>query len=294
MKIIKACLFLFGLSFSELSSGELMACISRQPNQSSKEAVEKFEQSQGLKVREKEILIRLVLAESLNTNYFLDPKCVDQGPLITKGIAWGAMNRVRLGRREWDSVRKTVFAANQFAPAVSNLSIFADLFTCPTLVEQSENQMNELMHEQKKRFEAFAKKTKRADLYEKYIPLTLQFAKSAADEAFEGNPEKNPFTAAKVQWPVINFYYPLSDDVKYGNPDWNRCNQPLDNIEIDGKRLDPYCIRFFHSEQVRRTRCTASGEAKLFKKKKARKPGPKVNQDRNKPYFFSALLTYTQ
>lgn len=264
---------LFFFSYSHAQATDVFACIPRTSAQSSKEAVQQLEQSQGTKLGEKDLLTRLVFAETLNTNYFLNPKCAEQGPLIAKAIAWGVMNRVRSsGRTDWNSVRKAAFASHQFAPAVSAKSIFSDLFTCPTLLKQSMGQMNEKMSEQKNRFVGYAKKINRMEAYEKYVPLTFKYAKSAVEDAFSYDAGHNPFLLAKVPSPVLNFYYPLSDDAKYGDPDWNRCNQPLDNIDIDGKRLNPECVRFFHEKQVNNTRCPASEKKAPKKPTRASKP----------------------
>lgn len=253
---MKSLIALFIYCLSLVVSAEPIVCIPRQPQQNSKEAVEIFEKSQGGNLRDQEILVRLVFAETLNTNYFLDHKCEEQGPLIAKAIAWGTMNRVRSGNVAWNSTRKTAFAPFQFPPAISETSVFADLFTCPTLLQQ--NQMNEQMAAQKHRFLVFAERTKRTAAYEKFIPRTLEYAKVAAEEAIGGTIEQNPFLQAGITSSVQNFYYPLSDDVKYGNPNWNKCNQPLDNIYIDGQKLESYCIRFFSIKQIQSTRCTSS------------------------------------
>lgn len=245
----------------------------KEVKQSSKEAVQQFEQTKNIKLSDKEILTRLILAETLNTNYFLDPQCQDQGDIIAKAIAWGAMNRVRSGRSDWNTARKTAFADQQFAPAISPYSIFADIFTCPTLLQQDAKDMSQ----QKTRYINYVTKLNRLADYQKYIPLTLQYARAAADEAFNYSTDKNPFILAKIASPVENFYYPLSDDVKWGNPDWNRCNQPLDNIEIDGKKLKPYCIRFFHKAQINSTkRCPASVSDTKKKKVDLKKTKPKT------------------
>lgn len=259
MRMMIATLLSFYLiSVGNALASDVFACIPRTPNQSSKEAVEHLEQSQGTKLTEKDLLTRLVFAETLSTNYFLDPQCDGQGASIAKAIAWGVMNRVRMGNPNWNSVRKAAFAPNQFAPAISSKSIFSDLFTCPNLLQQDETRMNERIKEQKNRFENHAKKINREIFYSKYIPMTFKFAKAATEEAFHGGIDKNPFVKSGVPSPVLNFYYPLSDDVKDLNPDWNRCNQPLDKVDIDGTRLNPHCARFFHQMQLQRTRCLAS------------------------------------
>ena len=282
MMIVSLAFYL--LVISEVQANDVFACIPRDKSASSKDAVEQLEQSQGTKLTDKDILTRLVFAETLNTNYFLNEKCESQGPIIAKAIAWGAMNRVRMSNNSnWNSARKTAFAAHQFAPAISHLSIFADLFTCPNLLQQDSSRMNEKMKEQRNRFENYSKKIGRDIIYSKYVPLTFKYAKAAAEEAFHSGPDKNPFIMAQTPSPVLNFYYPLSDDVKYGNPDWNRCNKPLDNVDIDGVRLNPDCIRFFHAQQIARTRCVATdgdkaviSPKKVSKAKKAGKAKPKI------------------
>jgi hypothetical protein len=78
-----------------------------------------------------EVLARLVHAEAISTGH-------PEDPLVHHGIAWGAMNRVRLAavsataaRSYGVGVRGVVFKSGQFNPAVSTTSPFADLFLCP-------------------------------------------------------------------------------------------------------------------------------------------------------------------
>ncbi|MRR37147.1 hypothetical protein EG829_21310, partial [bacterium] len=83
-------------------------------------------------IPEKEVLARLVYAESISTGFPDDS-------LVYEAIAWGVMNRVRLGeaspakRRIYgDGIRGVVFMKGQFNPAVSKRSKFSKEFLCPT------------------------------------------------------------------------------------------------------------------------------------------------------------------
>lgn len=78
-----------------------------------------------------ELLARLVYAEARSTGFADDPR-------VARGIAWGAMNRVRLAevsasarRRYGSGVAGVIFQPQQFNPAVSRRSPFAADFLCP-------------------------------------------------------------------------------------------------------------------------------------------------------------------
>ena len=78
-----------------------------------------------------ELLGRLVYAESRSTGF------ADDGG-VYQAIAWGVMNRVRLGeassamrRRYGDGVAGVIFRKGQFNPAVSPRSPFSRDFLCP-------------------------------------------------------------------------------------------------------------------------------------------------------------------
>jgi len=80
---------------------------------------------------DEELLARLVYAEARSTGFADDPR-------VARGIAWGAMNRVRLAevsasarRRYGSGVAGVIFQPQQFNPAVSRRSPFAADFLCP-------------------------------------------------------------------------------------------------------------------------------------------------------------------
>ncbi len=77
------------------------------------------------------LLARLVYAESRSTGFADDAR-------MYRAIAWGVMNRVRLGeassamrRRYGDGVAGVIFRKGQFNPAVSSRSPFSRDFLCP-------------------------------------------------------------------------------------------------------------------------------------------------------------------
>jgi len=78
-----------------------------------------------------ELLARLVYAEGMSTGFGDDR-------LVYDSIAWGVMNRVRLGevsysmRRSYGfGIRGVIFKKGQFNPAVSKRSQFSKAFLCP-------------------------------------------------------------------------------------------------------------------------------------------------------------------
>ena len=80
---------------------------------------------------DEELLARLTYAEGRSTGFADDA-------LVYQGIAWGVMNRVRLGevsttaRGQYGSgVAGVVFQPHQFNPAVSSRSPFSQDFLCP-------------------------------------------------------------------------------------------------------------------------------------------------------------------
>jgi hypothetical protein len=148
----------------------LPPCLQRAPDVVPRDAV-------PASVGDTELLARLVYAEATSTGSPTDP-------LVHKGIAWGAMNRVRLAavsassaRSYGTGVRGVIFKSGQFNPAVSARSPFAAEFLCP----QDE--------------------------------ARWALADHAAAEAIAG--EGNPFLS--TDWErayglslVVNFYYPAS------------------------------------------------------------------------------------
>lgn len=82
-------------------------------------------------ISDHELLARLVYAEGLSTGFGDDR-------LVYDSIAWGVMNRVRLGevsrnmRRAYGfGIRGVIFKKGQFNPAVSKRSLFSKAFLCP-------------------------------------------------------------------------------------------------------------------------------------------------------------------
>ena len=104
---------------------DLPSCLRRVAEQAPQEVL--------LAVRpgDEELLARLVYAEARSTGFADDPR-------VARGIAWGVMNRVRLGevsasarRRYGSGVAGVIFQPQQFNPAVSRRSPFAAGFLCP-------------------------------------------------------------------------------------------------------------------------------------------------------------------
>lgn len=101
------------------------ACLARAAGETTRAAVMKAQPG------DEELLARLSYAEGSSTGFPADP-------LVYRGIAWGVMNRVRLGevsatarRRYGSGVVGVVFHPQQFNPAVSLRSPFSQDFLCP-------------------------------------------------------------------------------------------------------------------------------------------------------------------
>jgi hypothetical protein len=134
-----------------------------------------------------ELLGRLAHAEGRSTGHPADP-------LVYEGIAWGVMNRVRLGersatmrRRYGDGIAGVIFRKGQFNPAVSPRSQFSQELLCPR------------------------------------DERTWQLAESAAATALSGI--DNPFV--QTDWErrhglslVVNFYYPGSVQARGPTAPW--------------------------------------------------------------------------
>lgn len=108
-----------------VSAAELPQCLKRAPNQTTRSAIDQIHPV------EEELLARLVYAEATSTG-FADDKRVHQG------IAWGVMNRVRLGEISASAARQygrgvagVIFKPSQFNPAVSQRSPYSKEFLCP-------------------------------------------------------------------------------------------------------------------------------------------------------------------
>lgn len=163
-----------------------------------------------------EVLARLVYAEGLATGFPDDA-------LIYEGIAWGVMNRVRLGqaspslkRRYGDGVAGVIFKKGQFNPAISPRSKFSKEFLCPQ------------------------------------APARWQMAVAAANKALDGS--SNPFMGTACAWEerhalslVVNFYYPQSSQARGPLPPWEGSQELelVENVTIGGRTLSTDRIRFY-------------------------------------------------
>ena len=165
-------------------------------------------------ISDQQLLARLVYAEGLSTGFADDQ-------LVYDAIAWGVMNRVRLGESS-QSMRRTygqgihgvIFKKGQFNPAVSRKSPFSKAFLCPDHAKH------------------------------------WSMSKSAAEKAFKG--VNNPFI--QTSWEkrnglslVVNFYYPNSTQAKGPLAPWegNKSLSFIDNIQINGKILSANTFRFY-------------------------------------------------
>lgn len=166
-----AVLVVAALAVPSLGAAALPACVTPAPGETIQAAIGRA----GPPPRE--LLARLVHAEGRSTGHPDDP-------LVYEAIAWGVMNRVRLGersptmrRRYGDGLEAVIFRKGQFNPAVSPRSQFSREMLCPT------------------------------------DPGTWQLAEAAAGTALTGR--DNPFVT--TDWErrqglslVVNFYYPDS------------------------------------------------------------------------------------
>lgn len=103
----------------------LPSCLSSTTGETTQAALMKIQPG------EEELLARLTYAEATSTGFADDPR-------VYGSIAWGVMNRVRLGavsataRRQYGSgVAGVIFKPQQFNPAVSRKSPFSRGFLCP-------------------------------------------------------------------------------------------------------------------------------------------------------------------
>ncbi len=120
-------LLLFHRSFAE----DLPACLILGKGQSTRVVMERSVHD------DQEILTRLVYAEGISTGH-------GDNPVVYEAIAWGVMNRVRLGdvspskqRVYGRGIRGVIFKEGQFNPAVSRRSQFSREFLCRHLPTQS-------------------------------------------------------------------------------------------------------------------------------------------------------------
>jgi hypothetical protein len=184
------------------------------------------------RLTEEEIFARLVCAEGVSTNWGQDPTCTRQAHAILHAIAWGVMNRVRLGQtraalhtKYGASLREVVFKAGQFNPAVATRSRFAPVLLCPTA----------------------------HPAWAQYWPTTL-----AAVWQAQQTPARNPFLL--TAWEkrtglslVTHFSYPLSVQVP-PPPAWAatsaRATTLVRDVTVCGTQLHTACIWFFRLEQA--------------------------------------------
>ena len=195
------------LSYSAFAE-VIPACLSSDP----KASVESVTTSNN--ISDQELLARLVYAEGLSTGFPDDQ-------LVYDAIAWGVMNRVRLGKSSQrmqhaygKSIHGVIFKKGQFNPAISKRSPFSKAFLCP----------DHAMH--------------------------WNMARGAAKRAIKG--VNNPFI--QTPWEkrnglslVVNFYYPKSTQAKGTIAPWegNKSLSFIGDILIDGKMLSADLIRFY-------------------------------------------------
>ena len=162
----------------------------------------------------RELLSRLAHAEGRSTGHPTDP-------LVYEAIAWGVMNRVRLGersptmrRRYGDGLAGVIFRQGQFNPAVSSRSRFSREMLCPTDAR------------------------------------TWAMAEAAAEVALAG--DDNPFV--QTEWErrhglslVVNFYYPDSVQARGPLAPWegDAGVRFVGDLALAGRILPPSRIRFY-------------------------------------------------
>ncbi len=203
--LITACCILF---CSPVTAGAMPACLVQKPAASVETAVK------AAGISEVELLARLVYAETASTG-FPDHRTVYEA------IAWGVMNRVRLGDAS-PSMQKVygigvsgvIFQKGQFNPAVSKKSPFSKEFLCPR------------------------------------DPRRWSMAWSAAEIAMKGY--GNPFI--ETLWErehgislVVNFYYPRSVQAKTPLAPWEAVKglQFIGDVSLGKDRLTAEKVRFY-------------------------------------------------
>ena len=208
LKNVVRTLFLLLLSSGAAYAEDVPACLSSDP----KASVESIVTAQN--ISDQELLSRLVYAEGLSTGFADDQ-------MVYEAIAWGVMNRVRLGesspgmRRAYGKgTHGVIFKKGQFNPAVSKRSPFSKAFLCPDHARH------------------------------------WRMAKEAARKANKG--QRNPFI--QTPWEkrynlslVVNFYYPQSIQAKGKLAPWesNKALTFIGDSMIDGKALPADRIRFY-------------------------------------------------
>jgi hypothetical protein len=193
---------------TRVMASELPACLSLTPAK----PIESVLVAGG--VEPPELLARLVYAESISTGFGDDP-------LVHQAIAWGVMNRVRLGDRS-PSMQRTygrgiqgvVFKKGQFNPAVSERSQFLREFLCPEDVER------------------------------------WRLARAAAETALNGRGNPLIMTLWEREHNlslVANFYYPQSVQAKGPLAPWeeNKALTFVGDVPMGEKVLPASRVRFY-------------------------------------------------
>lgn len=182
-------------------------------------------------IGEEELLARLVYAEAASTGFPDDAA-------VYEAIAWGVMNRVRLGeasasmRRVYGrGVRGVIFKKGQFNPAVSPRSRFSRMFLCPN------------------------------------NPRHWAFAVAAAQAALLG--EGNPFIVTAWEKEhglslVVNFYYPCSTQAKGPHAPWEKSGglRFTGDVTVGGHLLGAERVRFYRLVRPPRDVCLLRDSAR--------------------------------
>jgi hypothetical protein len=198
----------FLLLGTRVMASELPACLSLTPGKT----IETVLVAGG--AEPPELLTRLVYAESISTGFGDDP-------LVHQAIAWGVMNRVRLGDRSPSMQRSygrgiqgVVFKKGQFNPAVSERSQFSREFLCPEDVER------------------------------------WRLARAAAETALNGRDNPLIMTLWEREHNlslVVNFYYPRSVQAKGPLAPWegNKALMFVGDVPMGEKVLPASRVRFY-------------------------------------------------
>jgi len=207
-RLILLTLSAFLLLGSRVMASELPACLSLTPGKTIESVLV------AGRVQPPELLARLVYAESISTGFGDDP-------LVHQAIAWGVMNRVRLGdfslsmqRTYGRGIRGVVFKSGQFNPAVSKRSQFSREFLCPGDVER------------------------------------WRLATAAAETALNGrgNPLiMTPWERGHNLSLVVNFYYPQSVQAKGRLAPWegNKALTFVGDVPMGEEVLPASRVRFY-------------------------------------------------
>jgi hypothetical protein len=195
-------------SCSPVTANETPACLTRQPSST----VETSVRAAG--ISDVELLARLVYAEASSTGF------PDHRP-VYEAIAWGVMNRVRLGdaspsmqKTYGVGIRGVIFRKGQFNPAVSKKSQYSKEFLCPK------------------------------------DPRRWGMAWSAAEIAMKD--DGNPFI--ETSWErehgislVVNFYYPRSVQAKTPLAPWEGVKglQFIGDVSVGQDLLTAEKVRFY-------------------------------------------------